>query len=191
MTELEKQAGTTEEAAQGGDDTGEKGAAVILIIIAAVLTIVASVLSNVYAARAIHAKNSAVLATAAATERWGYYHEKSIKTKMYEIQVALNRGSKLADDFNVKIDDYKAEAMALTKEARGFEDKAKKLEKQAGENMQRHTGFAIAEGLLAITIALLAIAAITGRKNLRTAGVISIVAGVVFLADGFFPFIPL
>ncbi len=183
-----------EEREEGKKNAWIKWTALSTAIIA-VIAAIATLQSNLYTTEALLLKNSSILATAQASDQWSYYQAKGIKGNVYEAQLEVisqnSSGSRLAKDFEKKVTKYKDEQKDIAEAAKALEEKAKKYGEESARNMRHHTGFALAEVLFQIAIALSSVAAMTKRKELWYLGLALGTVGFVFFGDGFFTFLPI
>ncbi|HXN07996.1 MAG TPA: DUF4337 domain-containing protein [Nitrospiria bacterium] len=158
----------------------------------AVLTAIATLQSNLRTNQALLAKNSSILSQAKASDQWAYYQAKGIKGIVYETQLELLEASgkrnPLIGDFREKVKKYKEEQSEIKKHAEELERQAEENSKLSAEDMEHHHGFALAEVLFQVAIALSSVAAMTRRKELWFLGLGLSVLALLFFADGFFLF---
>lgn len=163
--------------------------------IIAVFAAIATLRSNMHTTEALLMKNSSILATAEASDKWAYYQAKSIKANMYEIQVeTLTRSGAsraLIKEFNDKVTSYQNDQKKIADEAKALEDKSKQYEVLSENNMRHHAGFALSEVFFQVAIALSSVAAMTKRKELWYFGLTVAGIGFVFFCNGFLLFVPL
>lgn len=163
--------------------------------IIAVFAAIATLQSNIHVTDALLMKNSSILATAEADDKWAYYQAKGIKSDMYEISSQIlvdnHMSAKLGNEFRAKVENYKQEQAKIADEARILDDKAKKYEALSEGNMRHHSGFALSEVLFQVAIALSSVAAMTKRKELWYFGLGIAGLGGVFFLNGFFLFFKL
>jgi hypothetical protein len=123
--------------------------------------------------------NEAVIQQIKASDTWGFYQAKSIKsaqlTSKTEILKAL--GKKIDDKDVAKLDEYKKDMDELNKEASD-------LDKEAHDLFAAHEKMAKGVTLFQIAIAMSAIAVLTRKKYLWVGGILLGLGGLAFLAMG-------
>lgn len=163
--------------------------------IIAVVAAIATLQSNLYATDALFFKNSSILAMVQASDQWSYYQAKGIKGSIYEAQLELinqsSSNSKLVREFEQKVEKYKSEQKDIKQAAEKLEEMARGYAEESARDMRHHSGFALAEILFQISIALSSVAAMTKRRELWYLGLFIGVTGLLFFSDGFFTFLPI
>lgn len=146
-----------------------------------------------------------VITQAQASDEWGYYQSKGIKSCIYQLQaeklelelfnlqslrnMESSKKAKLADIYNDKIADYKKKIEKYDDEKAESQQKAKALEAVRNEAQIHSKAFGIAVIYLQIAILLSSIAGLLKRREVWFGGVVGGLVGLVYFADGFLLFI--
>ena len=159
----------------------------------AVLTAIATLQSNLRTNQALLSKNASILSQAKASDQWAYYQAKGIKGIVYETQLELMDGSgkknPLIEKYREKVNKYKEEQAEIKNKAEALEKQAEEDGKISAENMEHHHGFALAEVLFQVAIALSSVAAMTRRKELWMLGLFLAGIALIYFIDGFYLFL--
>jgi len=133
-----------------------------------------------------------------ASGQWNWFQAKKIRSYMFEVQKEI-----IETDLKLKGKSITPEEVAeLRKTAEAFASKIKRWEADMGEIQQRakeyeaardaairhNQSFAYAVICLQMSILLSSIAALMKKKLVWVAGLTVGAVGLVFFADGFFPF---
>ena len=135
------------------------------------------------------------LATTMEVNKWGYYQAKSLKQNLREQEAVLlevaaleartPEGKKLAQDQReaalAEVKRYDAEKGAIKAEAEA-------MQKAEGDLKRHGAAFGLAVMLLQIAITMSAVGALIKRKAMWWFGLAFGVAGLVYMANGFFLF---
>jgi Domain of unknown function (DUF4337) len=132
--------------------------------ILAVLAAIAGLLSGSHA-------NEAMMNQIEASDQWGYYQAKSIKSAVLEAKVELSAQDK---ERSAK---YQEEETEIRKEA-------ERKQAEAKANFHAHEVYARSVTMFQIAIAVAAISALTKRKRFWLGSLIFGAAGLVFLILG-------
>ena len=124
--------------------------------------------------------NEALISQIRASDDWGYYQAKGIKAGVLgakmELLTAEGKTASGADE---------AKAAQYVKEQADISDKARDLEKEATEHIERHEKLATAVTMCQIGIAISAIAILTKRRFFWLVGILFGGAGVVSMIFAF------
>ncbi|MEI6729737.1 MAG: DUF4337 domain-containing protein [Pseudomonadota bacterium] len=143
---------------------------------AALLSAVFAVMAAIAGLKASHDVNTAMIEQIKASDQWGYYQAKGIKSKIIESQndILKQIGKPQDKTQDEQIDKYKSEQKEIG-------DKAEKLAKSSEYLLERHEVFSKAVTLFQVAIALIAITVLTKRRRFL---LVSVALGV--FASGFF-----
>ena len=122
-------------------------------------------------------KNEAVLKKAHATDEWNYYQAVSTKQHLMELARDLAPADKQAG-IAVKITKYEGQKTEIKARATTLEAASDKANETSGQLNRPHTGMARSLIFLQIAISLASITALTGRRWLFGAAIVSALAGV-------------
>ena len=111
-------------------------------------------------------KNNAAIKKTEASNQWNYYQAKSSKQNLAELAVVLAPEDRRAG-YKDEVGRYKLEKAEIKLAAEKLEADATRWDQQSEDQMHLHHRWAQATTALQITIALAAIALLTGRKWLE------------------------
>jgi hypothetical protein len=123
--------------------------------------------------------NEAMIAQIKASDSWGYYQAKSVKSALLasKIQLLNELGKSTISDDTAKMAEYKKEQDEISK-------KAKELEEESEHNLKVHEILAKAVTLFQVAIAMGAIAVLSRKKNFWVVSLGLALVGIVFFAIG-------
>lgn len=122
-------------------------------------------------------KNEAVLKKANATDAWNYYQAASTKAHLMEMALILGRPDQTAD-FKQKIAKYKEQKIKIREQAEAFDKESVKANDEARKLNRPHHDLEIAMIFFQIAISLASITALTRRRWLFIAGLLSAGGGI-------------
>ncbi|APZ42715.1 DUF4337 domain-containing protein [Acidihalobacter ferrooxydans] len=122
-------------------------------------------------------KNEAVLSTAKATDQWNYYQAVSTKANLMALGLTLAPSTR-SQDFKDKLAKYEAQKIAIRKEAERLDHEAAMANAKSAKLNRPHHNLEIAMIFLQIAISLASITALTRRKWLFAAGIVSSGIGI-------------
>lgn len=168
------------EAAYGGNHESARGlnqwVAIFTALIAALGAMVSYQGSNLMNEVLLY-KNEAVLKKTKATDEWNYYQAVSTKMHLMELAVELAPPDRVTG-FKDEITKYKTQKVEIKRRA----DDLEKASEQANEESRRlnkpHHDLEIAMIFFQIAISLASITALTRRRWLFAAGLISAAVGI-------------
>ena len=140
--------------------------------IVAVLAAVAAMIGN-------HDANEAMIKQIQASDQWGYYQAKSIKSTVLtnKIELLESFGKSVATKDKEKIAEYKKEQQEIA-------ETAQENEKEATEHLHRHVIFARSVTLFQIAVAVAAISVLARRKRIWHLSLAFGLVGTTFLVQG-------
>src|SRR6266436_5009763 len=136
--------------------------------ILAVLAAIAGLLSGMHA-------NEAMMSQIQASDQWGYYQAKSIKSAILEAKTTLASEATARD--KEKAAQYQEEQAEIKREAEEKQADAK-------SNFHKHEIFARGVTMFQIAIAISAISALTRRRRFWVVSMVFGLAGSIFLVLG-------
>jgi hypothetical protein len=136
--------------------------------ILAVLAAIAGLLSGMHA-------NEAMMSQIQASDQWGYYQAKSIKSAILEAKTTLASEATAKD--KEKAAQYQEEQAEIKREAEHKQAEAK-------ANFHKHEVFARSVTMFQIAIAIAAISALTRKRRFWFVSLVFGLAGLVFLVLG-------
>ncbi|MGC8504019.1 MAG: DUF4337 domain-containing protein [Acidithiobacillus sp.] len=122
-------------------------------------------------------KNEAVLKKTKATDQWNYYQAVSTKMHLMELAVDLSPPDKVAP-FRKKISKYEQQKGDIKKAADRLETESQAADEESARLNRPHNDMEIGMIFLQIAISLASITALTGRKWLFGAAMLSALAGL-------------
>ncbi|MHB0889256.1 DUF4337 domain-containing protein [Acidithiobacillus sp.] len=122
-------------------------------------------------------KNEAVLKKTKATDQWNYYQAVSTKMHLMELAVDLAPADKTAP-FRKKISKYEGQKSDIKKAADQLEAESQAADEESARLNRPHNDMEVGMIFLQIAISLASITALTGRKWLFGAAILSALAGV-------------
>lgn len=122
-------------------------------------------------------KNEAVLKKTKATDQWNYYQAVSTKMHLMELAVDLAPANKTAP-FRKKISKYEGQKSDIKKAADQLEAESQAADEESARLNRPHNDMEVGMIFLQIAISLASITALTGRKWLFGAAILSTLAGV-------------
>ncbi len=140
-----------------------------IAVVTAVLATVGALFSYMGGATQANAglyKNNAAIKKTEASNQWNYYQAKSSKQNLAEIALVLVAEDKRAG-FKGDVERYKLEKAEIKTAAEKLEAESTDWDKQSDAQMHLHHRWAQATTALQISIALAAMALLTGRKWLE------------------------
>ncbi|CAD5373289.1 conserved hypothetical protein [Rubrivivax sp. A210] len=140
-----------------------------IAVVTAVLATVGALFSYMGGATQANAglyKNNAAIKKTEASNQWNYYQAKSSKQNLAEIALVLVSDDKRAA-FKEDVERYKKEKAEIKAAAEKLEAESTDWDKQSDGQMHLHHRWAQATTALQISIALAAMALLTGRKWLE------------------------
>ncbi len=123
-------------------------------------------------------KNEAVLQKAHATDEWNYYQAVSTKSHLMELSRDLAPPAR-RDAIDAKIAKYEQQKRELKAHADALEAASAKADRESAELSRPHARIAGSLIALQIAISLASITALTGRRWLFGAALVSAAVGVV------------
>ena len=141
----------------------------VIAVTTAVLATVGALFSYMGGATQANAgmyKNNAAIKKTEASNQWNYYQAKSSKQNLAELAVVLAPEDRRAG-YKDEVARYKKEKAEVKLAAEKLEADATRWDQQSEDQMHLHHRWAQATTALQITIALAAIALLTGRKWLE------------------------
>jgi hypothetical protein len=136
--------------------------------ILAVLAAIAGLLSGKHA-------NEAMMSQIQASDQWGYFQAKSIKSAILEAKTTLAEAATEKD---------KEKAAQYQKEQEEIKQVAEEKQADATSNFHKHEVFARGVTMFQIAIAIAAISALTKRRRFWLVSLVFGAAGSVFLVLG-------
>ena len=140
-----------------------------IAVVTAVLATVGALFSYMGGATQANAglfKNNAAIKKTEASNQWNYYQAKSSKQNLAEIALVLVTEEKRAG-FKDEVERYKKEKAEIKTAAEKLEADSADWDKQSDAQIHLHHRWAQATTALQISIALAAMALLTGRKWLE------------------------
>ena len=125
-------------------------------------------------------KNDSAIKKTEAANQWAFYQAKSTKENLSELALELSPEARKAS-FQAEIARYKTEKDEIRVNAERLEAESAALEHKSAQQLHEHHRWAQATTVLQISIAMAAIALLTGRRWLLN-GVVSL--GVIGAAIG-------
>ena len=141
----------------------------VIAVTTAILATVGALFSYMGGATQANAglyKNNAAIKKTEASNQWNYYQAKSSKQNLAELAVVLAPEDRRAG-YKDEVERYKKEKTEIKLAAEKLEADATRWDQQSEQQMHLHHRWAQATTALQITIALAAIALLTGRKWLE------------------------
>jgi Na+/glutamate symporter len=140
-----------------------------IAVVTAVLATVGALFSYLGGATQANAglyKNNAAIKKTEASNQWNYYQAKSSKQNLAEIAIVLAPEDKRTG-FKEEVERYKKEKADIKLAAEKLETESTSWDQQSDAQMHVHHRWAQATTALQISIALAAIALLTGRRWLE------------------------
>ena len=140
-----------------------------IAVVTAVLATVGALFSYMGGATQANAglyKNNAAIKKTEASNQWNYYQAKSSKQNLAELAVVLAPEDKRAA-YRDEVERYKKEKLDIKAAADKLEAESKAWDEQSDAQMHLHHRWAQATTALQVSIALAAMALLTGRKWLE------------------------
>jgi hypothetical protein len=140
-----------------------------IAVVTAVLATVGALFSYMGGATQANAglyKNNAAIKKTEAANQWNYYQAKSSKQNLAEVALVLVTEDKRAG-FKEEVERYKKEKAEIKTAAEKLEAESADWDKQSDGQMHLHHRWAQATTALQISIALAAMALLTGRRWLE------------------------
>ncbi len=122
-------------------------------------------------------KNEAVLQKAHATDQWNYYQSVSTKQHLMELAADLAPPQRQAA-IEAKIAKYQQQKLELKQRAEALEAASVRADRESAQLSRPHARIAGSLIALQIAISLASITALTGKRWLFTAALLSAAAGV-------------
>ena len=148
----------------------------------AVLGGIISMQSEIYVTKTIVAKNDAVLLQNKATDLWNYYQAKDMRYHMYNIANYI----KPSKDFQSNILKYKKQKIEIMQKAQDLEKQVEKKSIESEHYYHKHHLFMLSEMLMQIGIAIASVSALTKKKSMFYASLISGSIGILVFLINFF-----
>jgi Na+/glutamate symporter len=155
-----------EHAAQGESKHPSSGTIAVVTAVLATVGALFSYMGGATQANAGLYKNNAAIKKTEASNQWNYYQAKSSKQNLAEIALVLVTEDKRAG-FKDDVERYKKEKAEIKAAAEKLEAESTDWDKQSDGQMHLHHRWAQATTALQISIALAAMALLTGRKWLE------------------------
>jgi len=121
-------------------------------------------------------KNEAVLEKAKATDQWNYYQAVSTKLHIMDLAIDVLPSEKAAHD-QEKISKYQRQKKEILAQAKELERKSQEANEESARLNRPHTDLGISLIFLQIAISLASITALTRRKWLFGAAILSAIVG--------------
>jgi hypothetical protein len=140
-----------------------------IAVVTAVLATVGALFSYMGGATQANAgllKNDAAIKKTEASNQWNYYQAKSSKQNLAELAIVLAPEDRRAG-FKEEVERYKTEKADIKKAAEALEAESQDFDHRSEAQMHLHHRWAQATTALQISIALAAMALLTGRKWLE------------------------
>ncbi len=163
-------------ASEGKNHTLNQWVAIFTALLAALGAIVSYQGSHLMNEVLLH-KNEAVLKKAHATDEWNYYQAVTIKQHLMELAHDLAPADKQAG-IAAKITKYQGQKTEIKARADALEAASSKADEESDRLNRPHTGMARSLIFLQIAISLASITALTGRRWLFGAAMLSALVGV-------------
>jgi hypothetical protein len=141
-----------------------------IAVVTAVLATVGALFSYMGGATQANAglfKNNAAIKKTEASNQWNYYQAKSSKQNLAEVALVLVTADDKRAAFKDEVERYKKEKAEIKAAAEKLEAEASDWDRQSDGQMHLHHRWAQATTALQISIALAAMALLTGRKWLE------------------------
>lgn len=122
-------------------------------------------------------KNEAVLKKAHATDEWNYFQAVSTKSHLMELAIALGKPEQTAD-FKQKIAKYQDQKTKIQQRADVLDKESEAADAKSQKLNRPHHDMEIAMIFFQIAISLASITALTGRRWLFIAGLLSAAGGM-------------
>jgi hypothetical protein len=156
-----------------------------IAVATAMLATVGAIFSYMGGATAANAglyKNNAAIKKTEASNQWNYYQAKSSKQNLAEVALVLVAEEKQAG-FKEQAERYKLEKVEIMRAAERLEAEAKDWDERSDNEIHTHHRWAQATTAIQVSIALAAMALLTGRKWLER-GMVGVAAlgGVIGIA---------
>lgn len=129
-------------------------------------------------------KNEAVLKKANATDAWNYYQAVSTKAHLMELAVSLGKPDQV-DEFKQKISKYQEQKTKIQQQADALDKESTMANAKSQQLNRPHHDLEIAMIFFQIAISLASITALTGRRWLFIAGLLSAAGGMGLWAYAF------
>ena len=155
-----------EHAVQHNSKSGSSG---LIAVVTAVLATVGALFSYMGGATQANAglfKNNAGIKKTEASNQWNFYQAKSNKQNLAELAIVVVPEDK-RQNYKDEVERYKKEKGEIKLAAEKLEVEATRWDKQSDEQLHLHHRWAQATTALQISIALAAMALLTGRKWLE------------------------
>lgn len=209
MTKPQEQLEQIEHAQHGAQDRLNRNVAMTMAVVAALLACVTmlSHRSHNETLQLQNESNKAVIEAnvnhTRATDQWGYFQAKNIRSHMYQVDLKLlsvlarqpdkeSERASVEKEWKGKVDKYEDELKGLEAEARGLVKEAEKKEEEAKHKLeeshhshQRGTRFDISELAVEISLVLCALAILSKQRVFWLAGIGCGVIGVVIALSAF------
>jgi hypothetical protein len=145
---------------------------------AALLSAILAVLAAISALLAGSRVNEAMMDQMKASDQWGYYQAKGIKSAILETRAELlDAQTEAGKAVQEKIEKYADDQSEI-------QEKAEDFEKRSEENFHQHEAFAHGVTFFQIAIAVTAIAVLAKRRRFLFASAAFGVVGIFFLIQG-------
>ena len=155
-----------EHAVQGHAKSSHTGTIAVVTAVIATVGALFSYMGGATQANAILYKNNAAIKKTEAANQWNYYQAKSSKQNLAELAVVLAPEDRRAG-YKDEVGRYKVEKAEIKLAADKLEAESKDWDSQSDAQMHQHHRWAQATTTLQVSIALAAIALLTGRKWLE------------------------
>ena len=155
-----------EQAAHGESKHPSSGTIAVVTAVLATVGALFSYMGGATQANAGLFKNNAAIKKTEASNQWNYYQAKSSKQNLAEIALVLVTEEKRAG-FKDEVERYKKEKAEIKTAAEKLEADSADWDKQSDAQIHLHHRWAQATTALQISIALAAMALLTGRKWLE------------------------
>ncbi|OIQ91964.1 hypothetical protein GALL_261000 [mine drainage metagenome] len=165
-----------EHAAAGSSHSLNQWVAIFTALLAALGALVSYQGSQLIEEVLLH-KNEAVLQKAHATDAWNYYQSASTKQHLMELAADLAPPQRQAA-IAAKVAKYQQQKLDLKKRAEALEAASVRADRESARLSRPHARVAGSLIALQIAISLASITALTGRRWLFTAALVSAAVGV-------------
>ena len=141
-------------------------------VLFAVLAAIASLMSNYHA-------NEAMIDQIKSSDLWSYYQAKGIKSGLLSTKMEIldSLGKQRSTEDQTKFEEYKKEQSDISAQA-------KEKEEDSASHLRKHVVLSRGVTIFQISIAIAAIAALTGRKRFWLVGLGFALVGTAFLVQG-------
>jgi hypothetical protein len=127
-------------------------------------------------------KNEAVLKKAEASDQWAYYQSKSMKGHLAELAAHLTRDADKSAQYSKDVERYEKEKKEIRLKAEAFDEESKKANEKSEQIYHPHHRLAQAMTLIQISISLASITALTRKRWLFAAALVSAISGAALWA---------